>query len=134
MPTAEKTTREQVEELYDKGVTEAKDIAEKIDKTPATVYVHLRNIAKERGEKPRKRGRPPKVQTEGESTTKPTPRKAPPRAGKGKAEKAAPASDASSNGHSADEFPQVKTAIEAELSSHRRAVAKLERMLAAFES
>lgn len=134
MPTAEKSTREKVQELFDKG-KEPKDIAEAIGMTKASVYGHIRKIQESRGIAPRGRGRPPKVQTNGDTPTetKPAPatRKAPP---KGDAEKPK-AAKAQTNGHTTTaEFPTVKAAIEQELSQARRAVVKLEKMLATFES
>jgi uncharacterized protein YjcR len=146
MATDTKSTREQVEELMNKGM-EAKEIAEKTGKTPATVYVHIRNINAERGVKPRGRGRPPKVQTDGES--KPATRKAPPKSDSksdeapkkrgrppGSGKKSAGSPQAADNGHhtsAADRFPAIKAAIESELSDKRREVQTLEGMLAAIE-
>lgn len=143
----EKTTRELVEELYDDGMTEAGDIAEALSKTPATVYVHLRKIREERGEKPRGRGRPPKAKTEGEEKAKPKPapkakgkttrpaptRKAPQAKTETKTEaKAEAKSEAKTNGHvsHAERFPLVADAIEKQLAGKRREVEVLENMLA----
>lgn len=109
-------TKDQVRELVDKGKS-AKEIAETLGKTPATVYVHIRNIKAERGDKtPAKRGRPPKLQSQG-SESKP------------EASKPKPASTAKDNGHDASRFPKVRAAVEQELADARRTVTVLEKML-----
>lgn len=147
MPTETKTTRELVEEQFDAGVEDAKAIAKKIKKEPATVYVHLRNIRNERNLPSRGRGRPPKVES-GNGNKSTAPRKAPPKAGqksngsagskttKTTAAKAAPTTEkATTNGHAlASEFPQIESAIRAELKEARRRVTMLEGMLKPFES
>jgi predicted ArsR family transcriptional regulator len=115
----------------------AKEIAEALDKTPATIYSHIANIRKDRGDtEPRKRGRPPKAKTEGESNGKsegtPRPR---PAVTKASGEKPAPKSEkaSASNGHdalkSASRFPIIHAAIEQELAEARKKVAVLEKML-----
>jgi transposase len=66
--TAEKTsTRDQVEALMDQGLT-TKQISEKLNKTLATVYVHIKKVQQARGEYVnRGRGRPPKAEKPGEA-------------------------------------------------------------------
>jgi hypothetical protein len=118
-------TKEQVAELMDKGL-EAKEIAEKLGKTPATIYVHLRNIKLDRGFKVQaKRGRPPKAKVEGETPkTDSKPRARPPTAKANGGEKAA-----GTNGHVAESrFPAIKAAVEKELKEARSRVAVLEKM------
>ena len=132
------STKDQVRALLDSGVTDAGEIAEKLGKTKATVYVHIRNIKTEAGEKPRGRGRPPKVQPKnGETPAESKSRPAPPKAGAkteapAKTEAKIEAKVSASNGHKAGErFPLIKSAIEQELSEKRKEVAMLERMLEA---
>lgn len=127
------STKDQVREMLDEDKS-VEEIAEALGKTKATIYVHIRNIKSERGEKPRGRGRPPKVggdKTEAKGKTDSAKsRPAPPKAGKeapGKTE--APAKD---NGHAesfGERFPDVKDAIERQLSQKRKDVALLEKML-----
>jgi DNA-binding transcriptional ArsR family regulator len=146
--TAEKTTRQLVEELFDKGTTDAGDIAEKLGKPKTTVYVHLRKIAEERGLPKRGRGRPPKAQEDGEGDE--TPKTSKPKASSPKAARPAPtrktapkaqtdktqekddeSESASGNGHVSDShFPIVKEAVQKELALKKREVEALERMLA----
>lgn len=112
-------TRDQVREMMDEGKS-AKEIAAALDKTPATVYVHIRNIKEERGDKtPAKRGRPPKAKAEGEAKTE------------AKSEAKPAASKAKTNGHADVRFPEVRAAIEARLKTARADVALLEKMLEA---
>jgi DNA-binding transcriptional ArsR family regulator len=140
--TQEKTTRQQVEELFDGGMTEAGDIAEKLGKEKPTIYVHLRNIRNDRGIKSRGRGRPPKAQTDGEApkATRPAPKAKSNGKSEGKAESKAtrPApgkaqAENKTNGNhitGAERFPVVKEAIEQQLREKRREVEALEKMLA----
>jgi predicted transcriptional regulator len=128
-------TKEQVAQLLDKGM-EAKDIAEKLGKTKATIYNHIANIRKDRGDTtPRKRGRPPKAQSESKTAPKPTgtsTRQRPPVGDKPKPTPAeTPKPTAKDNGHDAHRFPKVRAAIEAELADARRNVTVLEKMLEA---
>lgn len=121
---AEQTSRQKVEGLHKQGKS-AKEIAEALDMSQANVYAHLRKISAEAGEAPRKRGRPPKVQTENGKTetkaeskpaTRPAPGKAAPKAVK-----------AESNGHK--EFaPHLLEALDNDLAEARKTVTKLERM------
>jgi predicted ArsR family transcriptional regulator len=127
-------TKDRVAALLKEGHS-AKEISEALGKTLATVYVHIRNIEKEQGNTtPRKRGRPPKVQADGES--KPASRPRPPRATRtvaqrGETQKVLDKA-ASGNGHNAhgfDRFPRIKEAIHEELRAKRNEVAVLEKML-----
>lgn len=130
-------TKDQVAALLDEGKSAA-EIAEKLGKTKATVYSHISNIRKDRGDnEPRKRGRPPKAKVEGEEKSEgkseSSPRQRPPVAGKASEAKAdAPAKakpvPASSNGHSETRFPLVREAIERELVEARKRVTILEKM------
>lgn len=129
------STRDQVTEMYDADKS-VEEIAEALGKTKATIYVHIRNIKAERGEKPRGRGRPPKAASPDGEKDSAKSRPAPPKAGT-KAEapaKATPAkaeTPAKSNGSAsfAERFPRVKDSIEQELAEKRKEVAILERML-----
>jgi hypothetical protein len=129
-------TKEQVKELLAKNKS-AKEIAEALDKTPATIYNHIANIRKESGDTtPRKRGRPPKVATEGDAPKEEaTPAAARPRPGKAapvKTEaKQTVTPTAKSNGHDTSRFPVIRAAIEQELSEARSKVVVLEKMLEA---
>lgn len=70
MATAEAlSTKDQVRALLDEGQTDANAIADQLGVTRATVYNHMRNIRTERGEKPRKRGRPPAAAKPAKATT-----------------------------------------------------------------
>jgi transposase-like protein len=138
------TTKAQVAELLDQGMA-AKDIAEQLGKTPATVYNHIANIRKDRGDTtPRKRGRPPKNQNDEtpKADSKSGTRQRPPVGGKPAAapatEKvpvagksaAAPKADSASNGNGhVSRFPVVHAAIEQELTEARKRVVVLEKML-----
>lgn len=113
-------TREQVEALHAEGKTPA-EIAEALGKSKANIYVHLRNIAKDAGEPPRKRGRPPALNKDGETPEK-TP-KAP------SATKAKPSSNGHDKAKSEARFPHIRAAIEEELKEARSKVATLEKML-----
>lgn len=114
--TAEKTkTKEQVKAMLADGKS-VKEIAEKLNKTPATIYVHQRNLKAESGDKtPARRGRPPKLtqKSDGDSKT---------------AESKVTSPKASTNGNSA-RFPKIQEAIEAELKDARARVTVLEKML-----
>lgn len=126
---ADQTSREKVQALV-KEDKSAKEIAEALGMSQANVYAHIRKIKAEAGEKPRGRGRPPKVQTEGNGDT---PKAEAPKASRpapGKA-KATP-SKASTNGHDAAEFPHLLEALDNDLAEARNRVTKLERMRAAL--
>ena len=127
------STKEQVKTLLDEGVTDAQEIANRLGKTKATVYVHIRNLKAEAGEKPRGRGRPPKVQNGQAPSTPAKSRPAPPKAGKqteAQTSTPTPESVASTNGHT-PEFPEIVAGIEKELTKARKTVERLERMLEA---
>lgn len=134
--TKEKTV-DQVKALAAEGKN-AQEIAKALGKTPATVYNHMRNLGLGHG----KRGRPKKSDAEkaktqeakGEVKTRPRP------GSKTETTKSKPGPKpkvpADSNGHdataTAERFPKVAQAIEAELVEARSRVATLEGMLAAF--
>jgi hypothetical protein len=121
--TTEVSTKEQVKALMDEGL-DAGQIAEQLGKTKATIYVHMRNLKAEAGEKPRGRGRPPKVQQDGTAAAATKSRPAPPKAGPATSS----AAKSESNGH-APEFPEIVAGIERELARARATVTRLERML-----
>lgn len=130
---ADESTKDQVIALHKDGKS-AKEIAEALGKTTATVYNHMRNAGLGTG----KRGRPRKSDaekakaTETKSETKSEGVKTRPRPGS----KAAPAekvtAKASTNGHDEARFPVVRQAIEAQLATARRDVTVLEGMLASM--
>lgn len=121
---AEQTSRQKVENLHKTGKS-AKEIAETLDMSQANVYAHLRKISAEAGEAPRKRGRPPKVQTEnGNAETKAEPKATRPAPGKATTK----AKAASSNGHNKELAPHLLEALDTDLAEARKTVAKLERM------
>lgn len=132
---ADESTKDQVIALHKDGKS-AKEIAEALGKTTATVYNHMRNAGLGTG----KRGRPRKSDaekakaTEAKSDTKAQSEgvKTRPRPGS----KAAPAekvtAKASTNGHDEARFPVVRQAIEAQLATARRDVTVLEGMLASM--
>jgi transposase-like protein len=128
------STKDQVREMLDADKS-VEEIAEALGKTKATIYVHIRNIKAERGEKPRGRGRPPKAAPAEGNGDSAKSRPAPPKAGAGASTKAAPAAKseapAKANGavSFAERFPLVKASIEQELAEKRKEVAILERML-----
>src|SRR3954454_17493075 len=100
-------TKDQVKALHAEGKS-AKEIAEALGKTPATIYNHLRGLGLGQG----KRGRPRKTDAEKAegSKTPVTPR--PRRGSKGKP--GPKASTPSTNGHDAsvaDRFPKIKAAV-----------------------
>lgn len=122
-------TKEQVRKLLNDGV-EVKDIAEQLGKTKATIYVHKRNIEAESGDtKPRKRGRPPKLQNQ--TSDQATEAKADEGADESKPKRGRPpkSATATANGHDASRFPMIREAIVKELEAKRRDVAVLEKML-----
>jgi biotin operon repressor len=128
---AEKTTRQQVEELTAKKKS-AKEIAEILGKTTATIYSHLRNIEADGGEvRKSSRGRPrADAETPQAETPKPRPN---PRAkatepAKSSADK--PNVFASSNGHSTDD--DVITILTARKAEHEAAIQKIDTAIAAL--
>jgi transposase-like protein len=128
------STKDQVREMLDADKS-VEEIAEALGKTKATIYVHIRNIKAERGEKPRGRGRPPKAASpNGEKADSAKSRPAPPKTGSTKAAPATGKTEApvkATNGAVSfgERFPLVKASIEQELTEKRKEVAILERML-----
>lgn len=133
---AEQTSRQKVENLYKLGKGKnAAEIAEDLSMSVANVYAHIRNINKEHGIASRGRGRPPKVQTDGEKTekapkseSKETPKASRPAPGKSATKSAPKSAPASSNGHDEGEYPNLVEALDRDLAKARNRVAKLEKM------
>lgn len=126
---SEQTSRQKVENLYKLGKGKnAAEIAEELSMSVANVYAHIRNINKEHGIASRGRGRPPKVQTEGESKTKEAPKASRPAPGKAATKTAPKSAPASTNGHDEGEYPNLVEALDRDLAKARNRVAKLEKM------
>jgi hypothetical protein len=131
--TSEISTKDQVRAFMDDGEEDAVKISDQLGVGKATIYNHMRHIREERGEKPRRRGRPPAVKKDG-SPPAAVSRPAPPKA------KAAPTPQVlrvrePDNGRDAGTIarlmsrPRVKAAIEAELEDERRETARVESWL-----
>ncbi len=121
---ADESTRGQVEILAKEGKT-AKEIADALGKTPATIYNHLRNL----GIAPEgKRGRPRKNPDEAPAEAPAAPRARP---GAAKADEPAKANvfaaKATKNGSTGS--ADICKVIEASIKEHEAALTKLKKML-----
>jgi biotin operon repressor len=142
---AEKTTRQQVEELVAKGKTAA-EIAEALGKTKATIYSHLRNIEEAGGKtnKSTTRGRPRADAEDAPAATDEAPKPRPnPRAKTGekveaKAKPAKPnvftVTAGNGNGHSEVDvdWTNVISVLTAEKAKHEAAIQKIDTAIAAL--
>lgn len=129
---AEQSSRQKVENLYKLGKGKnAAEIAEELSMSVANVYAHIRKINAEHGIASRGRGRPPKVQTDGEKTeskTKEAPKASRPAPGKSATKSAPKSAPASTNGHDEGEYPNLIEALDRDLAKARNRVTKLEKM------